>query len=533
VTEASDLAARVDRATASNDPRRSLDRGSLRFPRTIALSVGIQGPTAGVIVGPAIIASIVGGPGALAQVVALGAMAFVAYAFVRFTRAFNTAGSVYAFNASAVGPRFGFLSAWLLLLVYVSFASGVFAASADIAQTFFASLGLHGSWVWYALAGAGLAIVLAYLSIGLSSLLILVFEGTSILLITVVGVAVVIKGGYHHHPLNLAPFELHGLGLSVVALGVVAAFGQFSGFEGAATLGEEARQSTRTIPAAIAWSLVVSAAVYIGFTWIVYNAYPTPAAVAADPAPLVHVASGYVGPWVGTMVNFAGMISAFGAQLALLNAASRLAYGLAREADTGTPVTSFLARTSPRHRSPSGALVAVGVLSVAGLLTFSTEALATRAAALTIQFGAYLLLVAYLFTVIGALAWTWRTDRRPLPITLLGAGIAVLGYILYRTFVPFPAAPFDWVVLAAAAASLLGVAILFVPGLLDQMRSSELLRVTAADLISTRPTEAAFSRAGRAAARPGTPATQPAGRRRSGSGTRESSARADRQSSAS
>ena len=486
---AADLAARVDRVTAAPDARHSLDRGSLRFARTIALSIGIQGPTAGVIIGPAIIATIVGAPGALAQAIALLAMAFVAYAFVRFTRAFNTSGSVYAFNASAVGPRYGFLSVWLLLLVYLSFASGVFAASADIAQTFFASLGLHAGWVWFAIVGAALAIVLAYLSIGLSSLIILLLEGASILLICVVGVAVLIKGGYHHQPLTVAPFRLHGLGLSALALGVVAAFGQFSGFEGAATLGEEARRSTRTIPAAIAWSLIISAAVYIFFTWIVYNAYPTPAAVAADPAPLVHVARSYVSHGVGTAVNFAGMISAFGAQLALLNAASRLVYALAREAGDG-PATNLLSRTSRRHHSPIGALVVVGALSLAGLLAFSFEPLATRAAALTIQFGAYLLLVAYLLTVIGALAWTWRTARPPLPIPLLVAGIAILGYILSRTFVPFPAAPFSWVVLAAAAGALAGIAILFLPGLVGRLRSSELLRVTTPNAI-TEPVAAA------------------------------------------
>ena len=111
-----DLAKRVDEVTAAG-PGWSLRRGSLRFLRTVALPVGIQGPTAGVIIGPAIIAGIVGEPGALAQVLALTAMGFVAYAFVVFTRAFNTAGSVYAFNATALGPGYGFVSAWPLLLV--------------------------------------------------------------------------------------------------------------------------------------------------------------------------------------------------------------------------------------------------------------------------------------------------------------------------------------------------------------------------------------------------------------------------------
>jgi hypothetical protein len=40
----------------------------------------------------------------------------------------------------------------------------------------------------------------------------------------------------------------------------------------AATLGEQARHSTRTIPAAIGWSLAWAAVIQIFFTWIVYSA---------------------------------------------------------------------------------------------------------------------------------------------------------------------------------------------------------------------------------------------------------------------
>src|SRR6266568_2871516 len=319
LTDSQQLAERVDAATAAASGGRALRRGSLRFTRTVALPVGIQGPTAGVIIGPAIIASIVGEPGALALV----AMGFVAYAFIVFTRAFNTAGSVYGFNATALGPGYGFVSAWLLLLVYTSFAAGVYAATADIGQTLLASLGLHLGWVWLGLAGAALALGLAFASIGFSSLVILACEGAAVALITAVAVAVLASGGYHHHGITAAPFSPHGVSLAVLALGVTAVFGQFSGFEGAATLGEEARCSTRVIPAAIAWSLIGSAAVYIFFTWIVYTAYPGPAAIAASPAPLVHVAGVYLGSGVGLAVNAAGLVSAFGAQLACLTAAAR------------------------------------------------------------------------------------------------------------------------------------------------------------------------------------------------------------------
>ena len=228
LTPTQDLARRVEEATGSTGPGRWLRRGSLRFLRTAALPVGVQGPTAGVIIGPAIIAGLVGEPGALAQVLALVAMGFVAYAFVVFTRSFNTAGSVYAFNGSALGPGYGFVSAWLLLLVYTSFAAGVYAATADIAQPLLASAGVHVGWVWPGLAGAALALALACTSIGFSSLVILACEGAAVALITVVAVAVLAAGGYHHHAISAAPFTPHGVSPTVLALGVTAAFRQAS-----------------------------------------------------------------------------------------------------------------------------------------------------------------------------------------------------------------------------------------------------------------------------------------------------------------
>jgi amino acid transporter len=459
---------RVAQALAgTNGPK--LRRGSLRFARTVALPVGIQGPTAGVIIGPAIIAGIVGGPGALAQVLALAAMAFVAYAFIRFSRTFNTAGSVYTFNAAALGPAYGFVSAWLLLLVYVSFAAGVYASTADIAQTLLASVGVHIGWLILGLAGAAAALLLGYLSIGLSSLVILVCEGLAIALICAVAVAVLMKGGYHHHGLSAAPFSPAGIRPGLLTLGVVAVFGQFSGFEGAATLGEEASRSTRTVPAAIGWSLAISAAVYIFFTWIVYAAFASPAAVAANPAPLVSVAGQYLGSGVATAVNAAGLVSAFGAQLACLNAAARLLFALGRETGAG-PLT----RVS-RHGAPSGALAVTGAVSVAALLATGFEPTATRAATLIIQYGAYLILGAYLKTVLAALAWAWRTGRRPGPLAVLAAGAAVLGVVIYRTFAPLPSGVFGWIALAAAASVLLGAALLLVPGLLARLRRSPLL----------------------------------------------------------
>jgi amino acid transporter len=479
------LAAAVDDSVAGAPADRSLGARRLRFARTVALSVGIQGPVAGVIVGPAILAGLVGGAGALAYLLGLVAMAFVAYAFVLFARSFNSAGSVYAFNGSALGPTFGFVSAWILLLVYVSFAGAVYASTADLAQTLFASLGVHGWWVWFALAGFAVTMLFAYLSISLSSVVILGCECVAVVLLAVVGVVVVARGGVHH-TLSAAPFEPHGVALGVLGLGVVNAFGAFSGFEGAATLGEETTRATRTIPAAIAWSLVGAAAVYIVFTWIADNAYPSVTALAAAPAPWVHLATVDVGATMGKAVDAAGIVSAFGAQLACINAANRLLFALGR--DVTAPdgrARRLLTRTDPRRGTPVGALGVTGAVSLAALLAFAAEPTAVRALTIVVEFGAYLIIVAYLLTVVAALVWVWRREHRAGRLAVLTVGAGVLGYVVYDTFVPWPPAPFDRIVVAAALTAVLGVAVAFLPPVRRRLGDSPLLRAT------RRPTPAA------------------------------------------
>jgi amino acid transporter len=319
----------------------------------------------------------------------------------------------------------------------------------------------------------------AYRSIRLSTIVIFACEGIAVVLLGIVGAVVLAKGGYHHHAFSSAPFKLHGIALGVLGLGVVNAFSAFSGFEGAATLGEESRRTTRTIPAAIMWSLIGSATIYIVFTWIADNAFASSSALAASPAPFVALANANIGSAMGTAVNIAGVISAFGAQLACINAANRLVFALGREVGGGeTRNRNVLTRTHPRLGSPLGALAVTGTTSLVALLAFSFEASAIRALTIILEFGAYLIIVAYLLTVIAAIAWVWRHGRRAVPLTVLGIGAGVLGYVLYDTFHPFPPAPFNWVVLAAGIATALGAGLALLPRVRGRLADSTLLRAT-------------------------------------------------------
>jgi amino acid transporter len=456
-----------------------LHGGRLRFFRTIAESVGVQGPTGAAVITAAVLAGVSGGGTALVQVVAAVAMGFVAYAFVIFTRGFNSAGSVYGFTGAVAGPRFGFLSAWTLMLAYASFAGGTYTATADEAQPAFGSLGLHLAWPVYAIIAFVLVMALAYLDIKISATVILALEGASMLLVIIACAIIVAKGGFHGHAFSPAPFRPDGVPLSVLGLGIVLTFGNFAGFEAAATLGEESQQPRRLIPPAIGVSLAVVAVYAIGVAAVVTNAYPGITQLSQATVPLVTVTDTYVAGWMGELVNIGAVVSLFGASLACVVGASRILFALGRDAG---PV--MLRRTSRITGAPVGALIGVGAGSLLTLLLFIKEPLATRAVAISFTYGADLIIVAYVLVVAAAIIFTIRRRMSPVKTAILLIGLAVLGYVVKDTVIPIPPAPYDWDALAAGITLAAGIALPFVYKPLRRgIRNSPLLKAGASALL--------------------------------------------------
>lgn len=118
-------ASHVDPAIADTLPDHALGHNQLCFVRTIALSVRIQDPVAGVIVASTVPARIVGGSGALAYLLGRVSISFMANTCVAFIESLNAAVSIYAFDGVALGPTSGFVSAWILLLSHVAIGVGV------------------------------------------------------------------------------------------------------------------------------------------------------------------------------------------------------------------------------------------------------------------------------------------------------------------------------------------------------------------------------------------------------------------------
>jgi len=218
----------------------------------------------------------------------------------------------------------------------------------------------------------------------------------------------------------------------------------------------------------------------IGAIAVVTNAYPSTSQLAAATVPLVTVTGTFVAGWMGTLVNFGAVVSAFGASLACAVGASRILFALGRDTGPG-----MLRRTSRSTGAPAGALIWVGAGSLLTLLLFIKEPLATRAVALSLAYGSDLIIAAYILVVIAAIIFTIRRRMAPVKTVILVIGLAVLGYVAKNTFAPLPAAPFNWDVLAAGITLAAGIVLPFVyPPLRRGIANSPLLKAGASALLS-------------------------------------------------
>jgi amino acid transporter len=172
------------------------------------------------------------------------------------------------------------------------------------------------------------------------------------------------------------------------------------------------------------------------------------AGVVIAPAVLASISGG----GTALVLLVAAVVSAFVAALACAVGASRILFALGRDTGPG-----MLRRTSRLTGAPVGALIWVGAGSLLTLLLFIAEPVATRAVAVSLAYGADLIIAAYILVVIAAIIFTIRRRMAPVKTVILLIGLAVLGYILKDTFVPLPAAPFSWDALAAGVTLAAGI----------------------------------------------------------------------------
>jgi amino acid transporter len=433
-------------------------RRELHFWETIALSIAIMAPTAAMALNGTAPASLIGRAVPLAFVFATIGVLLVSYAFIRLTRYFSHAGSVYAFSGVTLGARAGFFAGWALLGTYLSFTVASTAEAGTFGVAFFKEANIIPSidYVWIALVAAALIAVLAFGDIRVATRSLLGMEGISVTLIMILMVVILVKlvAGTppHHQSVTIDAFKLpSGTSLSAVASASVFGFLSFAGFEGAAALGEESTNPRREIPRAIRNAVIGCGIFYILCITVQTWGFGADAAGAkvfsASGSPLGDLARSYVGSGMSEAIDLGAMVSAFASGLAATAAAARILFALSRD----TPVGGALGRASTRTGAPAGALtvvltIGVGVIVVQRLAGVN----AVNAFFYPGTIGVLSLLVAYALTNVGAISYLFiRMRRAPMwELIFPILGICVIGYTLYKNVhgVVFPYSRFPLVV---------------------------------------------------------------------------------------
>src|SRR3954447_12693197 len=204
-------------------------RRELRFGEAIALSLAIMAPTAAMALNGTAVAGLIGRAVPLAFLIATIGVLFVSYGFIRLTRHFNSAGSVFALAGATLGPRAGFFAGFALMATYTLFTIASAAEIGLFGEAFLSGIGLgHVDWLLIALGAMILVALLAFGDIRVATRSLLGFEGISVALILVLMAVIFVKvlGGNapDGQKATLDVFSPPG-GISLSTVAIAAVFG--------------------------------------------------------------------------------------------------------------------------------------------------------------------------------------------------------------------------------------------------------------------------------------------------------------------
>ncbi|WP_298215807.1 APC family permease [Acidocella sp.] len=405
----------------------------------VALSISIIAPTMAVAFNVTLAAGVAGHAAPLTFLVGTIALAIVGLSFVAFSRRVAHAGSAYAYITKEFGPRAGFLTGWALLLTYLTYGTGTAALVGNFIDAALANynIALPGLWIFDSVLAVVIAMVLAYRDMRLAARLMLVLEGLSVLAIVVLGI-IVLKAVGAMGGLSAVPFTPDpGYGWSGIGYGMVFAVLSFAGFEGAATLGEEARNPNLAIPIAVLGSVILAGLFYVFGSYVEVVGYglANVKSLAGDSTPLNTLAVRFGSREFATLLDIAAAISAFSCALGSLSAASRMLFALGRAG-----LSPKIGLAHKRHGTPAGAVVVMGVVMIAGLVLWAPMMGAGNYYGAVGTIGTLALILVYMGVTLAEATDAARAKKQIW--MLFGAiGTAILLWPLYNSVYPVPAYP--------------------------------------------------------------------------------------------
>jgi APA family basic amino acid/polyamine antiporter len=312
---------------------------------------------------------------------------------------YPASGGTYVYARERLGDRWGFVAGWSFVVgktascAAMALTAATYALGGEARAVLVLALVLVGALTWVLLRGITKTARLARL------LLAVTLAALAVVLVVVCG----FTRTWHSPVADLGEAGAYGVLQSAGLL-----FFAFAGYARIATLGEEVRDPSGTIPRAITRALGIVVALY-AVVALVLLATLGGAGIARNPLPLLASASAADVSWVGAILRVGAAVACLGSLLGLLSGVSRTVLGMARNGD----LPGRLAAVTDGTRVP-----AVAQLAVAGAVVVLILVTDVRHA---IGFSSFGVLLYY--AIANAAAWTQEGIHRRWPRAVQAGGL--------------------------------------------------------------------------------------------------------------
>lgn len=420
-----------------------LGSGSIGLPGVLMQSVAQISPTLGIFYTIAFTTGQAGMTAPLTYLLAFAVCLTLAVPIGGLARHLPSAGGFYTYVSQALGPRTGFLVGWLygVAVALVPAALAAFTG-AVLHDELLAEYGFGLPWWVYAAVILALCFTVAFRGIVISARFMIVMGLFEI----AVGLGLAVTGVFDPGPGGVTAAGFNPANIpssSGFFLAVVLSIFAFTGFESAATIGEESRDPHRIIPRSIVGSVAAIGVFYVFTAWGLQIGWGVSALdeMATSPAAPAFVLAERLwhGGWI--LVLIALVNSGIAVCIACTTSATRTLYGMSR---TGA-LPPALGVVHPRHRTPHVAVTAQTLGAALVLVAFGAS------------FGPYNLFYLFgvagtfvyviIFTLTNLAAWRFFRTRRPEEFSWSShvafpiVSTVALAVIAYKSLIPLPAWP--------------------------------------------------------------------------------------------
>jgi amino acid transporter len=300
---------------------------------------------------------------------------FVTVMLVLFAIGFSKMGTVmarpggfYTYVTEGLGRKNGLMTAFLLIVGYLSIALFAPPLIAIYAQNVIENIfnGPHIHWFIIAIISVLGTTLLAYRRIDISAKVlfwVMVFESAAVFIFD----AVCFVNGYELNG-GLVTFTVPSIATSGFGIVLLFAVGNFMGFEATVIYREECKNPQKTIPRATMIAVIGIGSFYFLASWafLAYYGANSAEVLTNDAAIAFMNILGTFSKVFGDVVSVVVITSCFASLLSIQNVASRYLFSLGSD----KVLPKVLGKVHKKHHSPHVAATTVGVIWVITLTIF-------------------------------------------------------------------------------------------------------------------------------------------------------------------